>query len=194
MVYFDVIVQKLNFKSPSFVVIFDELGAINIGEKILSEYNFFINEYPEKAKADFMLAFVTERSQLDEMACAFSSRTEGDAVLWIAYPKSSSKRFQCDFNRDTGWETFGNYGFESVRQVSIDHDWSAIRLRRVQYIRKMTRSFALSNLGKQKVTGTHSTTKPLESPEDLIRILTMYPATAGYFEALPPSPRKECIG
>ncbi len=33
----------------------------------------------------------------------------------------------------------GAVGFEGVRQVAIDEDWSALRFRRVEYIKRMTR-------------------------------------------------------
>mgnify|MGYP005835701873 CR=1 FL=1 len=39
---------------------------------------------------------------------------------------------------------------EPVRQVAIDEDWSALRFRRVEYIKTMTRSFAMTLEGKAK--------------------------------------------
>lgn len=193
MIYFETLTRKLNFKSPSFVVIFDLLGLLQIDEKILSEYNFFINEYPEKAKADFVLAFATEKSQLDAFALDFSQKTEGDPILWVAYPKSSSKRFRSDFNRDAGWEVFGAQGFEPVRQIALDGEWSALRFRRVDYIRKMTRSFALSDAGREKATATNTSLKTLEAPEDFLRELSLHPTAANCFNTLSPSHRKEYI-
>ena len=59
----------------------------------------------------------------------------GDAVLWFAYPKGTSKRYTCDFNRDTGWQVIRGAGFDSVRQIAIDEDWSALRFRRLQYVK-----------------------------------------------------------
>jgi hypothetical protein len=35
--------------------------------------------------------------------------------------------------------------------VAIDEDWSALRFRRVGYIKTMTRSFAMTKAGKEKV-------------------------------------------
>jgi hypothetical protein len=60
----------------------------------------------------------------------------------------------CDFNRDTGWASLGAAGFEGVRMVAIDEDWSALRFRRVEFIRAMTRykKRAMTKQGKQKVT------------------------------------------
>ncbi len=47
--------------------------------------------------------------------------------------------------------TLGAAGFEPVRMVAIDEDWSALRFRRVEHIKKMTRSFAMTDAGKEKV-------------------------------------------
>ncbi len=87
----------------------------------------------------FLLAFVTEREEIGRLAKIIRKRAEGDAIIWMAYPKGSSKRYKCDFNRDTGWSPLGKVGFEGVRQVAIDEDWSALRFRRVEYIKRMTR-------------------------------------------------------
>ena len=45
------------------------------------------------------------------------------------------KRYICEFNRDDGWQVIRGAGFDSVRQVAIDEDWSALRFRRVEYIK-----------------------------------------------------------
>jgi len=89
-----------------------------------------------KAKAiRFGLAFALTRAELDKASQAFASKAEGDAVLWFAYPKGSSKKYQCEFNRDSGWDVIRNAGFDSVRMVAIDEDWSALRFRRVEFIK-----------------------------------------------------------
>lgn len=89
---------------------------------------------------DFALAFVTKQAEVDSLARAIAQRAEGDAILWFAYPKASSKNYTCEFNRDTGWAVLGELGFESVRQVAIDADWSTIRFRRVEFIKSLTRT------------------------------------------------------
>ena len=88
----------------------------------------------------FSLAFVTQQIEVDSLARAIAQRAEGDAILWFAYPKASSKKYTCDFNRDTGWAVLGELGFEGVRQVAIDADWSALRFRRIEFIKSLTRA------------------------------------------------------
>jgi hypothetical protein len=83
----------------------------------------------------FLLAFVTRKSEVDALAAPVAARAEGDATVWFAYPKGTSKRYKCDFNRDTGWDALKALGFDAVRAVAIDEDWTALRFRRVEYIK-----------------------------------------------------------
>jgi hypothetical protein len=90
---------------------------------------------PKKPKAiQFGLAFAVTQKELDRFSALFAAASEGDAVLWFAYPKGTSKRFTCEFNRDTGWHIMRDAGFETVRMVAIDEDWSALRFRRLEYV------------------------------------------------------------
>jgi hypothetical protein len=64
-----------------------------------------------------------------------AARATGDATVWFAYPKGTSKKFKCDFNRDTGWDALNAAGFDTVRAVAIDEDWTGLRFRRKEYIK-----------------------------------------------------------
>ena len=75
------------------------------------------------------------QAQLDRASKTLAAASEGDAVIWFAYPKGTSKRYTCEFNRDSGWKVIVGAGFESVRMVAIDEDWSALRFRRVEFVK-----------------------------------------------------------
>ena len=100
----------------------------------------------------FALAFVTKQAEVDKLAAALGQRAQGDALVWFAYPKGTSKKYKCEFNRDTGWAALGALGFEPVRMVAIDEDWSALRFRHAEFIKTMRREAqrALSATGKAK--------------------------------------------
>jgi hypothetical protein len=87
------------------------------------------------AEIRFSIAFVTQKSEVDTLAPAVAERAAGDATVWFAYPKGTSKNFKCDFNRDTGWDALKALGWDTVRAVAIDEDWTALRFRRVEYIK-----------------------------------------------------------
>ena len=107
-------------------------------------------------RSRFAMAFVVTRSQLDSASRKLARACEGDAVLWMAYPKRTSKRYQCEFNRDSGWPILGAAGFEPVRMVAIDEDWSALRFRRTEYVRTMARrpGRAISRAGRRKASAS----------------------------------------
>ncbi len=105
------------------------------------------------ASISFALYFVQTLTAVSEAATTLS-KAPGDPVIWFAYPKSTSKHLKCEFNRDQGWEALGKAGFEGVRQVAIDADWSALRFRRVEHIKTLKRapSFTLTEEGKRRTS------------------------------------------
>ena len=91
---------------------------------------------PKKpAAVQFALAFVRKQKELDRVSKLIAAAADGDALLWFAYPKGTSKRYSCEFNRDTGWDVIRKAGFDTVRAVAIDEDWSALRFRRNEFIK-----------------------------------------------------------
>ena len=96
-------------------------------------------QVPRSGAVTFALAFVTTLDEVERLSRAIAARAEGDAIVWFAYPKQSSKRYTCSFNRDTGWAALGALGFEVVRSVAIDDDWTALRFRRVEFIKTLRR-------------------------------------------------------
>lgn len=143
--------QKLNFKShpaihvcnapASFLPTLDEVRPLTT----------IHTKLPKKGPIVFAIAFATKQSEVDAFAQSIATLAEGDAIVWIAYPKGTSKNYKCEFNRDNGWAKLGEAGFEPVRMVAIDEDWSALRFRRVEHIKTMTRSSALTAKGKKRI-------------------------------------------
>jgi hypothetical protein len=86
----------------------------------------------------FALIFVTRKAQLDQLAKAITSKIQDDATLWFAYPKVTSRNLTCDFDRDTGWDVIRRAGFDFIRHVAIDEDWSALRFRRSEFIKRQS--------------------------------------------------------
>lgn len=150
---------KLNFTTQDALVV---LNAPSTFDKELATLdNVRIDRsLAADTQVRFAIAFAVTQEELDAAARALISATAGDAILWFAYPKGSSRRYRCEFNRDSGWQVLGDAGFEGVRQVSLDEDWSALRFRRVEFIKSLKRapSRALSPAGRSR------TTPPREAP------------------------------
>ncbi len=98
------------------------------------------------------LAFVHSVASLNKMIPGMIGQLGEDAVFWIAFPKKSSKKYKSDINRDEGWQILGDAGFETVSSIAIDKDWSALRFRKAEKVKKMIRrqAIAISDSGKEK--------------------------------------------
>ncbi len=146
----DDLLKKLNYTGQDPVIVLNAPAEFDPTLQQLSK-SATVHKSLRKVKAcGFAMLFATKQQEVDAGIQALAPRLEGDATLWTCYPKGSSKKYTCDFNRDTGWAEVGKAGFEPVRQVAIDPDWSALRFRRVGFIKKMTRSFAMTDEGKAK--------------------------------------------
>jgi hypothetical protein len=85
---------------------------------------------------DFCLIFVKHQSDLKETVPQSIHNLAEDGILWFAYPKKSSKKYKSEISRNKGWDLVNSHGFEPVRQVSINEDWSALRFRNVKFIKR----------------------------------------------------------
>jgi len=148
------IFAKLNFKQADAVYVIDAPESFEPELAELSGETRIEHSLDGVTGATFALAFATKQHEVDAFADAVAQATEGDVLVWIAYPKGTSKTYTCEFNRDTGWASMGAHGFEPVRQVAIDADWSALRFRRVEYIASMKRRFAMTEEGRAKAASS----------------------------------------
>jgi hypothetical protein len=132
------IFTKLNLGAVKSVVIYDAPASFEVELARLKGVE--VARDPKKLRAvKFSLAFVTQQTALDRLSKLLTAAADGDALLWFAYPKGTSKRYTCEFNRDTGWQVLLDAGFDCVRAVAVDEDWSALRFRRNEFIKPKSR-------------------------------------------------------
>jgi hypothetical protein len=128
------IFNRLNLKAEKTIVVInsppdsfeDELRQLK-GVKI-------VRNTQSLSTVEFAIAFVTQRKEVERAALQLIKKSADDAVLWFAYPKGTSKTIKSELNRDTGWDVLRTAGFDTVRLVAIDTDWSALRFRRKEHI------------------------------------------------------------
>ncbi len=147
----DATFKKLNYKGAEKVYVINHPSSFNENLKSISEIAQIETSIAGAEEIEFLIAFVTRQNEIDDLIPQVAPKLKGDAILWMCYPKGTSKKYTCNFNRDTGWKILGNYDLEGVRQVAIDEDWTAMRFRKEDYIKKLNRKFdALSDKGKVK--------------------------------------------
>ena len=146
--------KKLNFKDHKQILVVN--APQSFGEELLAmeESTQVVQLIEQAGEIEFAMGFVIDQLGIDNYIHSIQDKLAADPIVWLAYPKASSKKYTCAFNRDTGFEIMGKYGFEGVRLVAIDEDWSALRFRKVNYIKNITRkeSFALTDEAKERTT------------------------------------------
>jgi hypothetical protein len=119
------ILKKFFFKGQSPVLLIQAPGEF---KKTAKDFGAPLHSCA-KGKYGFALAFVKSLSEGEKLAKTIGKSLEEGAVLWVAYPKGTSKKYKSDYNRDTGNALMGKHGFASVSLVALDDDWSAMRFK-----------------------------------------------------------------
>ena len=128
---------KLNLKDQTEIVVLNAPASFEPELKSLKGVT--VRRDAKGGDIGFSVAFVMTQTEVDALAPQVAKKAKGDAIVWFAYPKGSSKKYKSQINRDNGWAVMGTAGFEPVRMVAIDEDWSALRFRRVEFIKTMNR-------------------------------------------------------
>ncbi len=145
------LLRKLQYKDQGAILV---LHAPDSFDAEIKEWTntTAVHTDPGPVNYGMILAFVYQATDIARFADTAVKALADDGLLWLAYAKKSSKTYQTDITRDQGWDPLGNHGFEAVRQVAIDADWSALRFRHIDSIKsfKRDKSRALSERGKKR--------------------------------------------
>ncbi|MCF6410361.1 DUF3052 domain-containing protein [Pseudalkalibacillus salsuginis] len=146
------LLKKLNYKNQPEIWVIKAPAEFEAVMKEMAEEVTIIEDVISGNKIHFALVFAYEQADVAPFVDELLPQLEEDAVIWFAYPKKSSKRYSSDLSRDNGWQPLGNSGFEGVRQIAINEDWSALRFRHIDYIKTLTRNkkLAMSEQGKKR--------------------------------------------
>jgi hypothetical protein len=97
------------------------MGAMPDGIVILNDA-----ETPVEA----IQVFVSNRQELEQQLPRLKELMAPKGMLWVSYHKGTS-RVKTDIHRDTINAFAQSIGLEGVAMISIDDDWSALRLKRI---------------------------------------------------------------
>ena len=127
--------KKLNLKDQKEIVLLNAPQSFE-GEVAQLDGVTVTRDLEAVESFTYLLAFVTKLTEVHDLLARMAPKMVGDAVLWFAYPKLTSKKLKCDFNRDSLWQVLEPLGYRPVRMVAIDEDWSGFRFKRSEFIKK----------------------------------------------------------
>jgi len=145
------IFKKLQFKESNKILVINSPKEFQQNLAEMTTFTEIDKNIEENQNYNFALVFVKSCAEIAEQV-KIADNLNDDALFWFAYPKKSSKKYQSDISRDAGWQPLGDLGFEGVRQIAIDDDWSALRFRHTKYIKsfKRDKKRAMSKEGRAR--------------------------------------------
>jgi hypothetical protein len=147
------LLRKLNHKGNGAVYVMDSPGEFYDSIEKMKEETEVVTSFTTKSHVPLLLVFIRDKADLLAKMDEVKRMIDSNTILWFAYPKKSSKRYKSDITRDAGWDPLGAMGYEPVRQIPLDEDWSALRFKAVATIKKLTRnsSMTLSTEAKRRL-------------------------------------------
>lgn len=146
------LLKKLQWKETGSAVLI--LNAPASYKEIAKEFKGRVDREVIEEAYPFIQLFGTSNLEIATLAKSVVNSLEEDGLLWLCYPKKSSKVYKgSDCSRDTVAQVLAEEGYEPVRNIAIDEDWSALRFRKVENIKKMVRNFAHTEIGKERISG-----------------------------------------
>ncbi|RFU62442.1 DUF3052 domain-containing protein [Peribacillus glennii] len=143
------VIRKLQIKDQGQPVLI--LNAPKAYEEVIACFTGEVHKEKKNEAYDFVQVFGTSNEKLQAFAREGAKALVDDGLLWLCYPKKSSKAYKgSDCSRETVARLLAEEGYEPVRQVAIDEDWSALRFRKPEKIKKMVRDFSVTEAGKER--------------------------------------------
>jgi len=85
----------------------------------------------------FILFFASNISDLAIHLPTFEKVASDTCTFWVAYPKNSGS-IETNITRDKGWEILDEIGYRKVSQISLNENWSAIRIKPTKSVQSAT--------------------------------------------------------
>lgn len=134
---------------------------------------------------DSVIIFTKNEDELRNLVPKAASKRKDGGQIWLSYPKKSGS-IETDLNRDTTWNAVKAFGMEPIRLISMNEDWSSMRL-----VKKEERKEP-SKLG-QDPPGVNRKTKTVTVPQDLEKAFEQKPKAKAFFEGLTFSQKREFV-
>ena len=183
------LLEKLQLKDEKSLLI---QGLPSSIEKQFSKMAFAKNVTPllKVKKIDFALVFAINENQLRNIINEVLPALHKDGKLWVAHPKTTSK-IATTLNRDCSWSCITHAGFEAIRQVVLDHVWTAVRFKRADHVPLFTRASA--NVMFSDTVDADYVGHSVNPPEDFVKELKRSKVASHFFDKLSSTNKNEYV-
>jgi hypothetical protein len=139
---------------------------------------------------DGIITFCTHRAELVEKLTILNPFIKTDTVVWLCYPKKSSK-IETDLAMQE-WDMLPPFAVEAVAAVAFDEQWTCVRIRREGQSKKS--GMCVDDIrGNEYGQYIDVDKKLINLPPDVQEALVAEPAAMHAFNVLSYSNRKEYL-
>ncbi len=122
------ITQKLSIKANNKLLLVNPPDGYLVRMGAMPSGAILVNDATTPVEA--IQVFVASRAELEAQLPHLKKLLTPKGMLWVTYHKGTSK-VKTDINRDTINAYAHTLGLEGVAMISIDDDWSALRLKQI---------------------------------------------------------------
>ncbi|WP_066175264.1 DUF3052 domain-containing protein [Bacillus marinisedimentorum] len=132
------VIKKLQWKNEDKPVLV--LNPPAAYKEVQGSFTGEVHHEAEVDEYEFVQAFGTSNVELKAYALEGLKGLKEGGLFWLCYPKKSSKIYrESNCSRETVATLLADEGYEPVRQIAIDEDWSALRFRKADEIKRKNR-------------------------------------------------------
>jgi hypothetical protein len=186
------LLEKLQLKDEKSLLI---QGLPSSIEKQFTKLAFAKNVTPllKSKKIEFALVFAVNESQLKAIIHEVLPALHAEGKLWVAYPKLTSK-IATTLNRECSWSCITQCGFEGVKEVTLDHVWTAMRFTKMDHAEAMARTTSTVKVGMApSIAGTGYGKNRMNPAEDFVKELKRSKVAYHFFDKLSSSNKNEYV-
>ncbi len=147
------------------------------------------NKLKLKDKVGQVVFFVESRLELEGIFSKLVEQMEEDAVCWAAYPKKSSGIIS-DLVRDDGWEIISASGYQVVTSISINEDWTGIRVRKPDPNATYKRAIPM---GERVTEGIDYVNRTAVLPVDALKAMKSFKGLEAFFNSMSFTHKREYV-
>ena len=123
--------ERLNLRNQKQIVV---LSAPESFEDELSKLRgvTILRDLQDRNEIEFSLAFITKEKEVETLGKAIAKKAKGDAVIWFAYPKGTSKNTKArstaitagEFSASLDSKASGALLSMRIRRLAVFDEWN----------------------------------------------------------------------
>lgn len=113
----------------------DEIIILNKPEEFSKQFSTinFSASLVHTSCVEFVIIFVRSKHDFINQMMTLFPRLVETSVIWIIFPVATTKKDLANLSLAFDWDFLGDYRLQPMRQVNINEEWKAIRLKKAKF-------------------------------------------------------------